>query len=226
MTAASGIRTHAPKHTPRRWPLVAGVTAIVLAVLLGAGITLLNGGAPLAIDAAWQSFMISTRSPFTEGLALFLNSFGGGFVAVLVVPLSIVGLLLFLRRPWAALFSAAAALLGTLGVQVLKHLFGRARPEDILVHSDYGSFPSGHTANAAVIAVTFAVLFPLVWVRVVGVAYVLLMAWSRTLLGAHWLSDTVGGALIGAGVVLVLWAFTARWLEAERRARPQAQTPD
>ena len=48
------------------------------------------------------------------------------------------------------------------------------------------------------------------------------MAWSRTLLGAHWLSDTIGGALIGAGVVLVLWAFSAHWLEAERLGAARA----
>ncbi|SDT29052.1 phosphatase PAP2 family protein [Microterricola viridarii] len=222
MTAASGIRT----HSPRRRPLIVGAAAVLLAVLLGAGIMLLNGGAPLAIDAAWQSFMVSMRSPFTEGLALFLNSFGGGIVAVLVVPLSIVAMLLLLRRPWAALFSVATALAGTLGVQLLKNLFARPRPEDILVHSDFGSFPSGHTANAAVIAVTLSLLFPVVWVRIAGVAYVLLMAWSRTLLGAHWLSDTVGGALIGAGVVLLLWAFSARWLEAERLARARARPAD
>ena len=42
------------------------------------------------------------------------------------------------------------------------------------------------------------------------------------LLGAHWLSDTIGGALIGAGVVLVLWAFSAHWLEAERLGAARA----
>ena len=145
---------------------------------------------------------------------------------MLVVTRAIVALLLILRRAWAALFSVVAALAGTLCVQLLKRLFARPRPEDMLVHSDIGSFPSGHVANAAVIAVTFAVLFPIVWVRVAGVAYVVLMAWSRTLLDVHWLSDTVGGALIGAGVVLVLWAFAARWLDAKRRARARARTPD
>lgn len=212
MTAENDIRKRAV-----RWrPLIAGLVAIALAMLIGAVITLGNGGAPLAVDAAWLELMLETRTPFTEGLALFLNFIGGGRVGILVVPLAIAGLFLLLRRPWAALFSIAAALASTLGVQLLKHLFGRARPGEMLVHSDFGSFPSGHAANAATIAVTFGVLIPRVWVWVAGSAYVVLMAWSRTLLGAHWLSDTIGGALIGAGVVLVLWAFSAHWLEAER----------
>lgn len=212
MTAESDIR----KRAVRWGPLIAGLVAIALAMSIGAVITLGNAGGPLAVDAAWLALMLESRNPFTEGLAVLLNFLGGGTVAILVVPLAIAGLFLFLRRPWAALFSIAAALASTLGVQLLKHLFGRARPEEMLVHSDFGSFPSGHTANAATIAVTFALLIPRVWVWVAGSAYVVLMAWSRTLLGAHWLSDTVGGALIGAGAVLVLWAFSARWLEAER----------
>lgn len=222
MTAEAGTRTRRVERTP----LIVGLIAIALATALGAAITLLNAGKPLTIDAAWLQLLIGTRGPVSDGLALFLNSFGGGTVGILVIPLAIVVLLLALKRPWAALFSVAAALASTLGVQALKHLFGRARPEDILVHSDFGSFPSGHVANAATIAVTFAVLFPRLWVWVLGCAYVLLMAWSRTLLGAHWLSDTLGGALIGAGIVLVVWAFCAHWLEAERHARERARMAD
>ena len=52
---------------------------------------------------------------------------------------------------------------------MLKHLFGRVRPEDIIVISDYGSFPSGHVANAATIATAAVVLFPRLWVVIVGV---------------------------------------------------------
>ena len=53
-------------------------------------------------------------------------------------------------------------------VQLLKNLFGRARPEDILVVSDFGSFPSGHVANAATIAVAIGMIVPNVWVWVAG----------------------------------------------------------
>ncbi len=95
------------------------------------------------------------------------------------------------------------------GVQLLKQLFGRARPDDMLVVSDYGSFPSGHTANAATIALVLWVLFPRVWVAIVGAAWVLAMALSRTFLSVHWATDTLGGALVGAGVVLVLAALAA-----------------
>ena len=133
-----------------------------------------------------------------------MNLLGGGWFGVLVVPLAGAVALIVLKRPWSAAFFLAAEAASAGAVQVLKHLFGRVRPEDIIVISDYGSFPSGHVANAATIASAAVVLFPRLWVVIVGAAWVLLMALSRTYLHAHWLSDTIGGALIGAGAALVV----------------------
>jgi undecaprenyl-diphosphatase len=45
------------------------------------------------------------------------------------------------------------------------------------------------------------------------------MAVSRTYLGAHWLSDTIGGILLGAGVAVIVWAPLAYKL-AEEGLRP------
>jgi undecaprenyl-diphosphatase len=44
------------------------------------------------------------------------------------------------------------------------------------------------------------------------------MAVSRTYLGAHWLSDTVGGLLIGAGVAVIVWAPLAYRIAREKQA--------
>ncbi len=60
--------------------------------------------------------------------------------------------------------------------------------------------------GAATLAVVALLLYPAFWVRVVGVVTVTLMALSRTYLHAHWLSDTVGGVLIGSAVAILLAA--------------------
>ena len=85
----------------------------------------------------------------------------------------------------------------------------------MIVFSDHGSFPSGHTANAATLATIAVILFPRVWVAVVGGAWVFAMAFSRTQVHAHWLSDTVGGTLVGVGATLVIAGICARMLERE-----------
>ena len=52
-----------------------------------------------------------------------------------------------------------------------------------------------------------------------GAAYVVAMALARTYLGVHWVTDTIGGAILGAAVAVVLWAPIADKLAAEPRAR-------
>lgn len=191
--------------------LVIGVVLVVVATALGVLVTL---EADIDVDAWWNGFVAFFA--FARPLSLGMNFLGGGWFATFVIPLAGVAVLLALRRPWGALFIVVASAASAAGVQALKAIFGRARPEDIIVISDHGSFPSGHTANAATVAVIAAVLFPRVWVAVVGAAWVFVMAFSRTQVHAHWLSDTVGGALIGTGIALLAAAALTVHMDRER----------
>jgi undecaprenyl-diphosphatase len=203
------------RHAPaivRSWrvQLLTGLALLALASGLGLWV-LARGDHPFAVDAWWDALLGgSSGHPVLIGFAMVMNDVGGTWVAVYLVPLAGALARVIARRPWPAAFFIAASAASAGAVQLMKHLFGRARPEDILVTADYGSFPSGHTANAATIAVVAALLFPRVWVLLAGSAWVVLMAFSRTYLHAHWLSDTLGGALIGASVAfLAAAAFSA-----------------
>jgi membrane-associated phospholipid phosphatase len=199
--------------------LAVGITLVGLSFLLGWWI-FLRGETPFVIDTGWNAFVAEIWNPVFSGFSQFMDFVGGGWMSVLVIPIAGAIGLVVLRRPWSAVYFLAAEAISAAGVQVLKHVFGRVRPEDILVVSDYGSYPSGHVANAATIAVAAVVIFPRVWVAVVGGAWVILMAFSRTYLHAHWLSDTLGGAMIGAGAALLVAAAFAMPLARERsRAR-------
>lgn len=202
----------------RHIPLVSGASLLVMAVLLGLLIVVREGPLLLHLDEEWAEEMTEIRGPLGDALALFFNHVGGTLIGVLIIPLGIVITLLVVRRPWAALYFAIASAASAIAVQLLKQLFGRARPEDMLVASDYGSFPSGHVANAATMAVALGVIVPVVWVWAAGAAWTVMMAISRTYLGVHWLTDTVGGFLVGAGMALVVWAPFAEKLERERLA--------
>lgn len=206
---ASGRRLH------RRVLVAAGIGVLLVAMLLGFLIAVREG--VIAIDEAWAGGVVELRGPVGDTIAFAMDRLGGGVIAVFVVPIGGAIVLLVCRRPWGAAFFIVTSAASAGVVQLLKHAFGRARPEDMLVTSDFGSFPSGHVANAATIAVVVGILVPKVWVWVLGALYTLLMAFSRTYLGAHWLTDTVGGALVGVGVALVVWAVLAAPLERERQ---------
>ena len=190
---------------PRRPPVIAATLAILLMVALG--IVLAVRASPFEFETEWMEEIIEHRSPWWLVPSLVMNFLGGGWFAIFIVPLGVAAVFFALRRPRDAVFFLIASALSAGLVQVFKALFGRARPEDVLVHVDPGSFPSGHVANAATVAVALGLILQRTWVWVAGAAYVVLMALSRTYLGAHWITDTIGGALLGAGVAFGLWAL-------------------
>lgn len=206
------------RRVARRVPLIAGGAAVLMAALLGLLLTVRSGALQFEIDEEWAEEVLSLRGPVGDVFAYAMNALGGGIIGVFVIPIGAALLLLLLRRPWAALFFIVASAASAGVVQLLKGVYARPRPEDMIVASDFGSFPSGHVANAATIAVVVGVIAPRVWVWVLGAVYTVLMAVSRTYLGAHWVTDTIGGALVGAGVALLLWAAFAYPLERERIA--------
>ena len=192
---------------------MSGVVAILLAASLGA-IIAIRGNAPFEGDLEWMEEIIEHRNPFWEVPSLVMNFLGGGWFAF-ALPAAIIVVLCVRRWFWSALFLAISSVASALLVQLLKGVIGRPRPEEMLVVSDFGSFPSGHAANAATLAVCLGLIFWRAWVWVAGVCYVVLMMLSRTYLGAHWVSDTVGGLLVGVAVALIVWAPLAHKLRRE-----------
>jgi undecaprenyl-diphosphatase len=130
------------------------------------------------------------------------------------------------------LFAAIGA--SGLVVDLLKIVVGRTRPKLLFetgaydfswfgLRADDWSFPSGHAATAAALMTALWCLWPRpLWLYVFGAV---LVAASRVVTGAHYLSDVVAGAVIA---VLVTRAI-ALWLLPRRRAaraEPEAARPN
>lgn len=196
-----------------------GSGLLASAVLLGA-LIVFGLSEPPAFDAWWNQFVSAHRGDGMVDFALVLNAIGGGWIAILGVPFLVIAFLLLARRWGAAVFAAICFVASAGAVQILKHLFGRARPDDMIVVSDFGSFPSGHTANAATIALVVWVLYPRMWTAIVGALWIVAMALSRTFLSVHWATDTLGGALVGSAVVLLLGAAMLPWVRGIRSSSP------
>lgn len=103
---------------------------------------------------------------------------------------------------------------------VLKPLFHHPRPTVamVAVPASHG-FPSGHALAASALYVTLALVAaggerrtgPRRLLIASGVAVALLVAWSRVYIGVHYLSDVVGGFLLGAaGAIVAARAVNAR----------------
>jgi len=198
---------------PSRRPLVyAGVVAIALTLALGLLVVLRD---TVELDEEWMTEVLEWRGPTGEAVSRVFDFLGGGWFAILVVPIGVGIAFVFARRPWSALVFVLASAVAALLCQLLKVLFGRARPDEILLPLENGSFPSGHTTNAAVIAVSLGLLLRRAWVWVLGMLYLVAMAFTRTYLGAHWFTDTLGGALLGAGVAVLVWCLLLPRLRRE-----------
>ncbi|PWD51351.1 hypothetical protein C8046_12455 [Serinibacter arcticus] len=204
----------------RREAAVAGGLAVVVSVVIGL-VVMFGFRGENALDRGWADLMASMRdaAPWFMAVARGLDQFGGHLLGIVVVPLVVALVLLLAGRRWGALYFLVSTVAGAALVQLLKFLYARERPQDMLVTSDAGSFPSGHVANACVMALVLAILVGRAWFWVVAVLYALAMLVSRTYLSVHWLTDTLGGLAVAVGVVLLIGAAMWKPLSREWEGR-------
>ena len=186
--------------------LLLGISIPIVLAVPAVGLLLSTSTTPPTIDLWWRSMIVATRNEPLTRLAHVLDEWGAGGLGFGVVPATIIGVLVLTRRVNAVPGFLVAGLVSLALVQTLKPILDRARPDDMLTISDVGSFPSGHVTNVATLCVFAALVYRKPWIAVLAVGYIVLMAWSRTYLSAHWLSDTIAGALWGAALAAILYA--------------------
>jgi membrane-associated phospholipid phosphatase len=116
-------------------------------------------------------------------------------------------------------FVFLAIALPGLAVTIVKRLIGRVRPSDLGPFAyipwswqpAYASMPSGHTTTAYAAAVAIGAVWPKA--RVPMWIFAAVIALSRVVITAHYVSDVVAAAFVGSfGAILVRNWFAARRL--------------
>ena len=138
-----------------------------------------------------------------------------GSTAVIVPLAVIVGVFFMLcRHRWWPIAFLAAAIGGAVGLyDIVKSLVGRPRPPSAIWigHFSGAAFPSGHATQSVACYSALAIILgagrpPAVKTVLWSVAglVVLVVGASRIYLGAHWLTDVLGGYALGASWVAVI----------------------
>lgn len=212
-----------PEHRTRRAVVaaVSGVVAIVLCLVGGAVIALLGNG-PLPVDTAWYEFSNRTRTGSILAVSHFLNDAGAQVIVGVVVPVVVALLFAIRRRGWAAFAVLLCGISSAPLVNEIKSVLERPRPDHHLVSVTLSAYPSGHVANLTAVIVVIALILGWRWFGVLAVLLVAAMALSRTYLNVHWITDDVGGLLLGAGLALLVWGVLAGRLRAERSGSRRA----
>lgn len=143
----------------------------------------------------------------------------GGFTLLTILTVVATLLLLCKSRRREALVFVSTVILAQASNSLLKGFYERPRP-DLVAHGSYvysHSFPSGHSAMAAVVFLVLATVFASVEPRRrtkaliygVAIAVVIAVGVSRIYLGVHWPTDVLGGWCLGVGWAIAAWLVLA-----------------
>jgi len=182
------------------------IAAALLVALVGWTWLTFAFGPVQALDARWVAPPLDPLSPVGQIAAAFSLLTWPGLTYAALAGIAAWAFRRRLRQLAVALVLTIVLTWGT--TALLKLAFARPRPEtslDLITVSGY-TYPSGHmssiVAGSIAVGATFAVTRQSVKAQLrwqLGAALlVLAVAADRWILGAHYLTDIVGGALLGA----------------------------
>ncbi len=208
----------------------AGLLSLLLGALVLAGLLYAVSDLVVAVDHAVAAGLNALVAPRPTVVAVLQGlTLAGDTITGAVVLTTLALYLLARRRPRLAAFVGVTGFGAVVLGPAVKELVGRVRPmTDVPVASAPGpSFPSGHTLTATVLTgVLLLVLLPAAPASarrpllVGGAVLVVTVAVTRVALGVHYVSDVVGGVVLGIGWLAVTASAFRDWRREDGLATP------
>ena len=216
------------------WPLhrrqllqLLGWYAVITATWIGIGKLItgpLKDSAVTRADLRAAKWFVAHRTPMWDRLTVWGSGLAETLTKIIVTTVLALVLLKVWKRWFEPLILAVTLIVEASAFIVVTTVVNRPRPPVArLDNSPVGSsFPSGHVAAAAAYFAITVIIFwhtRKVWARTLAVIVTslipLIVALSRMYRGMHFLSDVVGGALLGAAAVTVTVLVMRRAPEAQ-----------
>jgi undecaprenyl-diphosphatase len=199
--------------------------ALLLTTLLDVTRAVLVSDTIVRMDNNLENLLVLFRDSVLVKIFLAITAFGGWQVVITLVLTAGVILWIWNRSIFslAILFATTGSFLSSYGA---KFLINRVRPGgDIPVYTEHSlSFPSSHAALAMTVFGMFLYIF---WRNFKNwrlkanlffafITVILLIGFSRLYLGVHFLSDVIGGYIIG-GMWVLLGISLSEWLISKEK---------
>lgn len=201
------------RRNKRQWALGLAISFALSLILLGWAV---DQGLLQSINTAASQWAFGLRHLWLDKALISFTILGEYQPMILWASLITLALLLQ-RNTWAALLWTGFCVLGLVLMEGAKASFAIDRPALVTTPPGSLAFPSGHTAMMAIfVGLLASLLLPSVDARrhrlILSAAGILIIAAAATrlYLGVHWLSDLLGGLLLG-GLVISLFYLCVLW---------------
>ncbi|MCD4771652.1 phosphatase PAP2 family protein [archaeon] len=158
-----------------------------------------------AVFQFFESIQSSALTSFSKFVAIVTEP-----LLLLILAIVISGFFYFNDKRPQAVFLFSVSAITALVNESLKQIFKISRPVSTLIQETGFSFPSGHTTFAVVFFTLITYIFTRgsslrtrVFAYVVSSVIVLIVVFTRIYLQVHWLTDVLGGLVLG-GIILVI----------------------
>lgn len=155
-------------------------------------------------DAIINQIISNSRIENLNLPMIIITNLGDKLPLILFTLLGALMLIYKKQKKYGLLLTLSVAM-SAIAVYTIKTIIASPRPIGGIIEETGKSFPSGHTTISTVFALTFGYIYIKrqtkeykIWIAIlISILSPLLVGFSRLYLGVHWLSDVLGGFVLG-----------------------------